>query len=64
MPDWEVLYERLISDRPLFQQAMRDAWFDRKTADAVWFGGERVPLPVSFRAYLDGRGGALIATRR
>lgn len=59
-PDWEALYDLLISDPALFQQAIRDARSDPKGTGAVWFGGERVPLPVSFRAYLDGRGGALI----
>jgi GTPase SAR1 family protein len=59
-PDWEDLYERLLSDPALFQQAIKDARSDPTNFDAVWLGGERVPVPPSFRTYLDGPGGALI----
>ena len=58
--DWEDLYERLLADPALFQQAIKDARSDPRNFDMVWLGGERVPVPPSFRAYLAGRGGILI----
>jgi energy-coupling factor transporter ATP-binding protein EcfA2 len=63
-PDWQGLYESLVSDPTLFQSQVREARKDDVKENVVWLAGRRVTLPPAFIRYIDGRALSLLTEAR